>query len=30
MKPTYQDALAYFGVSGAHPGGLTLTKFLLE
>lgn len=30
MKPSYQDALAYFGVSGAHPGGLTLTKYLLE
>ncbi|WP_193224504.1 class I SAM-dependent methyltransferase [Bacillus sp. B1-b2] len=30
MKPSYQDALAYYGISGAHPGGLTLTKFLLE
>ncbi|HWJ77083.1 MAG TPA: class I SAM-dependent methyltransferase [Niallia sp.] len=30
MKPSYQDALAYYGVSGAHPGGLTLTKYLLE
>ncbi|MFT8321892.1 MAG: class I SAM-dependent methyltransferase [Bacillus sp. (in: firmicutes)] len=30
MKPTYQDALAYYGVNGAHPGGLSLTKLLLE
>lgn len=30
MKPSYQDALAYFGVNGAHPGGLLLTKALLE
>lgn len=30
MKPSYQDALAYFGVNGAHPGGLSLTKVLLE
>lgn len=30
MKPSYQDALAYFGVNGAHPGGLSLTKALLE
>ncbi|WP_445506313.1 class I SAM-dependent methyltransferase [Niallia sp. 03190] len=30
MKPTYQDALAYYGVNGAHPGGLPLTKSLLE
>jgi ubiquinone/menaquinone biosynthesis C-methylase UbiE len=30
MKPTYQDALAYYGVNGAHPGGLSLTKILLE
>ncbi|WP_445488985.1 class I SAM-dependent methyltransferase [Niallia sp. 03133] len=30
MKPTYQDALAYYGVNGAHPGGLALTKTLLE
>ncbi|MBU8880976.1 class I SAM-dependent methyltransferase [Bacillus sp. FJAT-29790] len=30
MKPTYQDALAYYGVGGAHPGGLTLTKKVLS
>lgn len=30
MKPSYQDALAYYGVNGAHPGGLSLTKYLLE
>ncbi|MEK4669505.1 class I SAM-dependent methyltransferase [Niallia sp. FSL R7-0271] len=30
MKPSYQDALAYYGVNGAHPGGLSLTKYLLQ
>ncbi|MFE8701963.1 class I SAM-dependent methyltransferase [Cytobacillus sp. FJAT-54145] len=30
MKVTYQDALAYYGISGAHPGGLSLTKKLLQ
>lgn len=26
MSYSYQDALAYYGVGGAHPGGLSLTK----
>lgn len=30
MKPSYEDALAYYGVGGAHPGGLALTKELLR
>ncbi|MDE5053719.1 class I SAM-dependent methyltransferase [Niallia taxi] len=30
MKPSYQDALAYYGVNGAHPGGLSLTRYLLQ
>ncbi|WP_162595865.1 class I SAM-dependent methyltransferase [Bacillus sp. CGMCC 1.16541] len=30
MTFTYTDFLALFGVGGAHPGGLTLTKWLLE
>ncbi|MGM0791283.1 MAG: methyltransferase domain-containing protein [Bacillota bacterium] len=29
MKPSYQDALAFFGMGGAHPGGLALTKRVL-
>ncbi|MFD2444812.1 class I SAM-dependent methyltransferase [Bacillus sp. CGMCC 1.16607] len=30
MKITYQDALAYYGIDGAHPGGMSLTKAILE
>lgn len=30
MRPTYQDALAHYGLSGAHPGGFDLTKALLR
>jgi ubiquinone/menaquinone biosynthesis C-methylase UbiE len=30
MKPTYQDALAVYGIGGAHPGGLALTKKILK
>ncbi|MCQ6277325.1 methyltransferase domain-containing protein [Bacillus sp. V3B] len=30
MTFKYQDALAYGGISGAHPGGFTLTKQLFE
>jgi ubiquinone/menaquinone biosynthesis C-methylase UbiE len=30
MKPTYQDALAVYGIGGAHPGGLALTKNILK
>ncbi|WP_409295278.1 class I SAM-dependent methyltransferase [Peribacillus sp. SCS-26] len=30
MNYSYQDALAYFGIEGAHPGSLGLTKVLLE
>jgi ubiquinone/menaquinone biosynthesis C-methylase UbiE len=30
LKYTYLDCLALFGVGGAHPGGLKLTKHLLE
>ncbi|MBS4172642.1 class I SAM-dependent methyltransferase [Bacillus sp. FJAT-49736] len=30
MKSTYQDALASYGIGGAHPGGLHLTKQILE
>lgn len=30
MKPTYQDVLAYYGIGGAHPGGLALTKKILK
>ncbi|MBL5792479.1 class I SAM-dependent methyltransferase [Bacillus sporothermodurans] len=26
MAYSYQDTLAYYGVGGAHPGGLSLTK----
>jgi SAM-dependent methyltransferase len=29
-KYNYHDLLAFIGVGGAHPGGLTLTKSLLE
>jgi SAM-dependent methyltransferase len=27
---TYQDVLAYFGIGGAHPGGLALTKEIIR
>ncbi|MGE8203947.1 class I SAM-dependent methyltransferase [Heyndrickxia sp. NPDC080065] len=30
MGLSYQDALAYYGVGGAHPGGLSLTKQILK
>ncbi|WP_163970503.1 class I SAM-dependent methyltransferase [Oceanobacillus halotolerans] len=30
MSYTYQDFLAYFGVGGAHPGGMSFTKELLK
>ncbi|MDZ5471712.1 class I SAM-dependent methyltransferase [Bacillus sp. 31A1R] len=30
MKPTYQEALAHYGISSAHPGGFALTKALLN
>ncbi len=30
MKISYQDALAYYGIDGAHPGGMTLTKEILK
>ncbi|MEK4222013.1 MULTISPECIES: class I SAM-dependent methyltransferase [Bacillus] len=30
MKPTYQDALAAYGIGGAHPGGLSLTRKILK
>ncbi|MFJ7730203.1 class I SAM-dependent methyltransferase [Neobacillus sp. NPDC097160] len=30
MKISYQDALAYYGIDGAHPGGMSLTKAILE
>ncbi len=29
MEYTYQNCLAYFGVGGAHPGSLPLTKYIL-
>lgn len=29
-KFTYHDLLAYFGIGGAHPGGLALTKDMLS
>lgn len=29
MNFTYQDALAHYGIGGAHPGGLSLTKEIL-
>lgn len=30
MDKTYQQALAYYGIAGAHPGGHSLTKKLLK
>jgi ubiquinone/menaquinone biosynthesis C-methylase UbiE len=30
VKISYQDALAYYGIDGAHPGGMSLTKAILE
>jgi cyclopropane fatty-acyl-phospholipid synthase-like methyltransferase len=30
VKISYQDALAYYGIDGAHPGGMSLTKEILE
>ncbi|GIN84572.1 methyltransferase [Heyndrickxia sporothermodurans] len=30
MDYSYQDALAFYGIGGAHPGGLTLTKQILK
>ena len=30
MSKTYLDLLAYFGIGGAHPGGFSLTKTLLQ
>lgn len=30
MDITYQQALAYYGIAGAHPGGHSLTKKLLK
>ncbi|HHW37220.1 MAG TPA: methyltransferase domain-containing protein [Bacillales bacterium] len=30
MNYTYQDCLALFGVGGAHPGSLPLTKYILS
>ncbi|WP_440706469.1 class I SAM-dependent methyltransferase [Heyndrickxia oleronia] len=30
MKFTYHDALAYYGIGGAHPGGLSLTKNIFK
>ncbi|PLT31539.1 class I SAM-dependent methyltransferase [Peribacillus deserti] len=30
MNFSYQDALAYYGISGAHPGSLSLTKRILQ
>ncbi|WP_026694540.1 class I SAM-dependent methyltransferase [Peribacillus kribbensis] len=30
MNRSYQDALAYYGIEGAHPGSLGLTKQLLQ
>ncbi|WP_409300796.1 class I SAM-dependent methyltransferase [Peribacillus sp. SCS-155] len=30
MERSYQDAIAYFGIDGAHPGRLPLTKRLLK
>ena len=29
-KLTYTDLIAQLGISGAHPGGIALTKILLE
>lgn len=30
MKISYQEALAYYGIDGAHPGGMSLTKTIFE
>lgn len=30
MHNNYLDLLAFFGIGGAHPGGFSLTQFLLE
>lgn len=30
LKSTYQDALASYGIGGAHPGGLHLTKQIFQ
>jgi len=30
MDKTYQQALAYYGIAGAHPGGHSLTKKMLK
>lgn len=30
MNDSYQDALAFYGIDGAHPGGFQLTKQLLH
>ncbi|PLT35990.1 class I SAM-dependent methyltransferase [Bacillus sp. V5-8f] len=30
MKYSYQDALAFYQIEGAHPGGFALTKLILE
>ena len=30
MEITYLDCLALFGIGGAHPGGLQLTKEILS
>ncbi|CAH0344937.1 class I SAM-dependent methyltransferase [Bacillus sp. CECT 9360] len=30
MSVSYQDALAHYGIDGAHPGGIALTKKILE
>lgn len=30
MSVSYQDALAYYRIDGAHPGGIALTKKILE
>ncbi|RFU62452.1 class I SAM-dependent methyltransferase [Peribacillus glennii] len=30
MKFSYQDALAFYRIQGAHPGGFALTKLILE
>ncbi|TWI55881.1 class I SAM-dependent methyltransferase [Halalkalibacter nanhaiisediminis] len=30
MRISYQDALAFFNIEGAHPGGMTVTKKILQ
>lgn len=30
MKISYQDALAYYRIEGAHPGGMVLTKLIFQ